>query len=82
MYPFKSVFSSFPDICPGVGALDHMVTLFVVVLNHGFNVHFPNNVLFAYSSLMMYLLTSLAHFFFGGVVCPTSVFDSSAQLWL
>ena len=30
MYPFKLEFSSFLAICPGVGLLDHMVTLFLV----------------------------------------------------
>ena len=29
-YLFKLEFSSFLDICPGVGLLDHMVTLFLV----------------------------------------------------
>ena len=28
---FKLEFSSFPDICPGVGLMDHMVTLFLVI---------------------------------------------------
>ena len=28
MYLFKLEFLSFPDICPGVGFLDHMVTIF------------------------------------------------------
>ena len=27
MYIFELEFSSLPDICPGVGLLDHMVTL-------------------------------------------------------
>ena len=30
MYLFKLEFSSFPDICLGVGLLDHMVALFLV----------------------------------------------------
>ena len=30
MYLFKVEFLSFPDICPRVGLLDHMVTLFLV----------------------------------------------------
>ena len=30
MYLFQLKFSSFPDICPGVGLLGHMVTLFLV----------------------------------------------------
>ena len=30
MYLFKFEFSSFPDICPGVRLLDHMVVLFLV----------------------------------------------------
>ena len=31
MYLFELEFSSFPDICPGVGLLDHVVALFLVV---------------------------------------------------
>ena len=35
MYLFKLAFLSFPDTCPGVGLLDHMVILFLVFLkNH------------------------------------------------
>ena len=30
VYLFKLEFSSFPDICPGVGLPDHTVTLFLV----------------------------------------------------
>ena len=30
VYIFELEFSSFPDICPGVGSLDHMVALFLV----------------------------------------------------
>ena len=30
MYLFKLEFSSFLDICPGVGLLDHIVVLFLV----------------------------------------------------
>ena len=32
MYLFKLEFLSFPDICPRVGLLDHMVALFLVFL--------------------------------------------------
>ena len=32
MYLFELEFSSFLDICPGVGLLDHMATLFLVFL--------------------------------------------------
>ena len=31
--PFELQFSSFPDICPGVGLLDHMATLFNFLRN-------------------------------------------------
>ena len=32
MYVFELEFSSFPDICPGLGLLDHMVALVLVFL--------------------------------------------------
>ena len=32
-YLFKLEFSSFPDVCPGVGLLDHMVTIFTLLRN-------------------------------------------------
>ena len=31
---FELEFSSFPDICPGLGLLDHMVTLFLPFLRN------------------------------------------------
>ena len=34
IYLFKLKFSSFPDLCPGVGLQDHMVTLFLVFLRN------------------------------------------------
>ena len=50
MHLFKLEFSSFPDICPGLGLLDHVVTLFLVFKE--------TSILFSTVAVAIYIPTS------------------------
>ena len=72
MYLFELELSSFPGICPGVGLVDHMVTLFLVV------VFFKGAyVLFSIVAAPIYLPSSVGRFPF--LYSLSSIYGHSDQ---
>ena len=63
VYISELEFSSFPDICPGVGLLDHMATLFLVFLGslHSVFIIMTANFIFyiSFSYLILFLFCLL-----------------------